>query len=150
MPFEHLDDGDVADACGFGDLAGGVACVVGGADAVAVLLHGGSAPLVGALHTGEGLHGLPAVAADAGVGEVVAGAVGAHAEFGAVEFAPFDHLAQAVHGLGGAGIVQGHGEAHCAGFVAEREVCALLGEVLLISGHGGSIGYRAGLVKGFV
>lgn len=132
MPFQHLDDGDVADAYGFGDLAGGVACFVGGADAVAVLLHGGSAPLVGALHTGEGLHLQQAL----GAIQKRLGLV--HA---ALILKPQRLVDQVVR----------EGDA-----VVRVVVDVLLGASVqrvcggLRSGHTGNLGYRAGFVKGLV
>ena len=56
VPSKHLHDSDVADTGLSGDLAHRMTRVAGGADGVAVLLHGGSAPVSGALHTGERLH----------------------------------------------------------------------------------------------
>ena len=116
---QDLQHADVRDARGFRDGAQAVALVAGRDDGVSELLRDGSAPLGDALHSGEG--------------HLLGGG---------------DGLSQRVHGVRGAGVIQGNRDALLAGCVAESVVGDGLVTESAVSGHSGNLHYRSVEVKG--
>lgn len=116
---QNLEYADVRNASGFSDGAQAVALVTGRDDRCSELLRDGSAPL------GDALHGCEAHLLGGG-----------------------DGLSQRVHGVRGAGVIQGNRDALLAGCVAESVVGDGLVTESAVSGHSGNLHYRCGKVKG--